>query len=105
MFIKMCISDYIALLSKQFIHRYRHRRYFRIHILIESVCSYEAYLNATFVPCLLLEGKRPQAGKAGRRSFLLPGLYGSGKDCLSFFCGFGGACLDKFCGCVIMQRL
>ena len=52
----MCISDYIALLSKQFLHCNRYRRYFRIHILIESVCGHETYLNATFVPCLLLEG-------------------------------------------------
>src|SRR5574344_2621122 len=52
----MCISDYIALLSKQFLHCNRYRRYFRIHILIESVCGDKAYLHTTFMPCLLLEG-------------------------------------------------
>ena len=52
----MCISDYIALLSKQFLHCNRYRRYFRIHILIESVCGDKAYLYSTLVSCFLLKG-------------------------------------------------
>ena len=46
----------LLFIYKQFLHGNRYRWYFRIHILMESICGHETYLNATFVSCLLLEG-------------------------------------------------